>query len=257
MIKIENLEYTDKGDPVIKGISTTLQDMEITGICGPSGAGKSALLNILDGSIKGYTGSAEIDNIELSLLDKNEHSRKASLCYGRWDYINYESTLYNFILQGRTCYRKMLSPFNDKDKLIAESCIDEFQLQPYKDIRLKNLSDSIIQTGKIARTLTRQSTLLLLDTPDQFLNINQKKILYRVLKKYLSSGKKTILIASGDINFLSNICDRILIMDKGEIVEDRFPGELTADSLKKIFKTEVLMIKNIITGKNEFQIIEE
>ncbi len=257
MIKIEDLKYSSKGEPVLKGISTTLQDMEITGICGPAGAGKSVLLNILDGSIKGYTGSAEMDNIDLSLLDRNEHKRKSSLCYARWDYINYESTLYNFILQGRSCYRKLLSPYDDKDKLIAENYIDEFQLQPYKDIKLKNLSDSLIQTGKIARTLVQESTLLLLDTPDQFLNINQKKILYRVLKKYLSSGKKMILIASGDINFLSNICDRILIIDKGGIIEDKFPGELTAGSLKKIFKTEVLMIKNIITGKNEFQIIEE
>jgi len=256
MIEIENLEYTAKGDPIISGISMTLHDMEITGICGPPGAGKSVLLNILDGSTRGYTGSAKIEERELSLLNKNEHNRESALCNARWDYINYESTLYNFILQGRSCYRKLLNPYNDTDKLIVENCIDEFLLQPWKDIKLKNLPDSVIQTGKIARTIARQSSLLLLDTPDQFLNINQKKNLYRILKKYVSSGKKMILIASADINFLSNICDRIVIMDKGKIIEDKLPGELTADSLKKIFKTEVVMIKNIITGKNEFQIIE-
>jgi len=256
MIRIENLEYIAKGEPVINGISTTLHDMEITGICGPPGAGKSVLLNILEGTIKGYTGSATIDDTEISLLNRNDHNRKSALCYARWDYINYESTLYNFILQGRSCYRKMLNPYNDTDKQIVETYIDEFLLQTSKNIKLKNLSDSIIQTGKIARTLARQSTLLLLDTPDQFLNINQKKNLYRILKKYASSGKKMILIASGDINFLSNICDRIVIMEKGKIIEDKLPGELTAESIKKIFRTEVVMIKNIITGKNEFQIIE-
>lgn len=257
MIQLQDLEYYIKGSPVLNGITVTLHEMEITGICGPAGAGKSVLLNILNGNMSGYAGSVKIDQEELGLLSKDELNKKSSLCYGRWDNINYESTLYNFILQGRSCYRKFLSPFDDADREAAESLIHEFKLQPYSGLKLKNISDSIVQTGKIAATLVRHSPLLLLDTPDLFLDISRKKILYRTLKKYVSTGKRSILIASGDINFLSNICDRIILMDKGRITEDRTPGDLSADSIKKLFGTEVLMIKNIITGKNEFQIIEE
>ena len=137
------------------------------------------------------------------------------------------------------------------------SLIHELQLQSYSGIKLKNISGSVLQIGKIARTLAQESPNLLLDTPDQNLNLNQKKTLYRTLKKYIAAGKRTILIASGDINFLSNICDRIILTDKGKITEDKAPGELSAESIKKLFESDVVMIKNIITGKNEFQIIEE
>jgi len=257
MIQLRDLEYHIKDNPVLNGITVSLHDMEITGICGPAGAGKSALLNILNGNITGYAGSVRLDEYELRLLGKDELNRKSALCHARWDNINYESTLYNFILQGLSFYRRIFIPFDDVDRDAAESLIHELMLQPYSGLKLKNIPDSVLQTGKIARALAGQSPIILLDTPDLFLNMNQRKTLYRTLKKYVSSGRRTILIASGDINFLSNICDRIIFMDRGGIIEDRTPGELSAGSIKKIFGTDALMIKNIITGKNEFQIIVE
>ncbi len=87
--------------------------------------------------------------------------------------------------------------------------------------------------------------------------MKQVKYFFRAIKKHASSGNKSILIASGNINFLTNICDRILIIDKGKIIGDKLPDEISSDLLKSLFNIDLIMVKNIVTGKNEFQIIEE
>jgi len=257
MLEIKNLTCRISKHPVINNISASFRDREIAGLLGPSGAGKTSFLKILSGTIKNYQGSVKINNTELSELTGRDVTEKTVLCESTGHDFNDESTLYNFILSGRLFNKKFLNPYSESDHLIADELTEKFNLDTLRDRKLKILPHSIIQAARIARTLASQCEITLFDNPDIFLNINQIKQFFRNIKKHAAAGRNSVILASGNINFLTNICDRILILDKGEIVEDKLPEEISAELLKSIFNTDLIMVKNIVTGKNEFQIIEE
>ncbi len=257
MIKIKNLTYTIPEKPVIDNISLTLKEMEIIGICGPPGSGKTTLLQILAGKLKNYTGSIKLDETELSSIPVKTLNKQIVLDDTDKKKYNEESTLYNFILSGRWLYKKFLNPYDEKDHHLTEDIIQKLHLENIKNSKLKTLSHSTLQLAKIGKILACQSNITLLDNPEKCLNINQRKNIFTVLKKYISENRRIIIIASGDINFMTNLCDRIIIMDKGKIIEDKRPEDISAEIMEAVFKTRLVMIKNIITGKSEFQIIEE
>lgn len=257
MIKITNLIYPIAKAPVIDNISLTLKEMEIIGICGPPGSGKTTLLQILAGKLKNYAGSIKLNNSELSSIPANIFNKQVVIGDSDRGRFNEESTLYNFILSGRRLYKKFLNPYDENDHHVTEDIIQELHMENMKNSKLKTLSHSALQIARIGKILVSQSNLTLLDNPERCLNINQKKTMFTVLKKHASGNGKNVVIASGDINFMTNLCDRIIIIDNGKIIEDKRPENISAEILETIFKTRLVMIKNIITGKNEFQIIEE
>ena len=257
MIKIKNLTYLISKKPVIDNISLTLKEMEIIGICGPPGSGKTTLLQILAGKLKNYTGSIELNGTELSSIPVNILNKQVVLDDLDKGKFNEESTLYNFILSGRWLYKRFLNPYDENDHHLTEDIIQKLHLENNKNNKLKTLSHSCLQIARIGKVLAHQSDITLLDNPERCLNINQRKNIFTVLKKYASGNGKNIIIASGDINFITNLCDRIIIIDNGKIIEDTSPENISAEIMEAVFKTKLVMIKNIITGKNEFQIIEE
>ena len=257
MLEIKNITYKISKTQVINDISASIRDGEITGFLGPSGGGKTILFGILSGELKNYRGSIKISNTELSELSGSSLSEKTVICGSSCKNLNDEATIYNFVLSGRLFNKKFLNPYSESDIIIADEIIEKFKLNTFRDRKLKTLPHSIIQTARIARTLASQSEITIFDNPEIYLNMNQVKYFYRALKKHAASGSKSVLIASGNINFLTNICDRILLIDKGEIIGDKLPDEISSDLLKSLFNIDLIMVKNIITGKNEFQIIEE
>jgi ABC-type cobalamin/Fe3+-siderophores transport system ATPase subunit len=257
MLEIKNLTYNISKHRIINEMSVSFRNREITGFLGPSGAGKTSLLEILSGKLKNYQGSIKINSTELSDLSGRDLSEKTVLCESSWYNFNDESTLYNFILSGRLFNKRFLNPYSESDHLIADELTEKLNLNAYRDRKLKTLPHSVIQTARIARTLASRSEVTLFDDPDIYMNINRIKYFFRAIKKHASAGENIIIISSGNINFLANICDRILIIDKGGIIEDKLPDEISAELLKSVFNTDLVMVKNIITGKNEFQMIEE
>lgn len=257
MIKIKNLTCSISKTPVIENISLTFKEMEIIGICGPPGSGKTTLLKILAGKLKNYTGSIELNKAELSSIPKHQLDRQVVLCDSDRGSFNEESTLYNFVLSGRRFYKKFLNPYDGNDHHVTEDIIKNLHMEDMTNNKLKTLSHSALQTARIGKTLASQSNITLFDNPERCLNINQKKNIFTVLKKHASGNNRNVIIASGDINFMTNLCDRIIIIDNGIIIEDKLPEKISAEIMEAVFKTKLIMVKNIITGKNEFQIIEE
>lgn len=257
MIEIKNLTYLISEKPVIDNISLTLKEMEITGICGPPESGKTTLLQILAGKLKNYTGSIKLNETELSSIPIKTLNKQIVLSDPDREKLNEESTLYNFILSGRELYKRFLNPYDEKDHHLTEDIIQKLHLENIKNSKLKTLSHSCLQLAGIGKILAYQSSITLLDNPEKCLNINQRKNIFTVLKKHASGKGKNIIIASGDINFMTNLCDRIIIIDNGKIIEDKSPENISAETIESVFKTRLVMVKNIITGKNEFQIIEE
>ena len=256
MIEINNLSLTLRKKTILDGINLKLNDGEIIGVIGNSGSGKTIFLRTLSGLTKGYTGNILINDKSLKSISQKKAIRYLSHL-GKEMPANRDDTLYNFLLLSRIPYKKFLNPFSDYDYQVTEEYIKSFSLDKFKDEKLNALSDSTLKKALLAQTMIREPETLLLDNPTTELDISSQQLLKKALSKYVIDGSRIILLCSNDLNFVSNIADRIIIMDSGHIAEEGGVEILSAERIKKYFGIEVLISKNIYSGKPEIHFFPE
>ena len=151
----------------------------------------------------------------------------------------------------------MLSPYSDIDKEIAYREMTNFGLNHLAEIRLKLISETSQKMASLARVFSAQTKILLLEKPDSGLNIDQRVILSKCIKKYTMPGNSTVILTSTDLNFIAATCDKIIVLHDNGIAETGTHRIITGEFIKKYFNVEAVITKNIYTGLPEIQIIEE
>lgn len=254
MININNLSLTYKKNTILKDVTFTLHNGEILGITGPAGCGKSSLLKAVSGRIKAAEGTIKINSKRISEMRKKEISSAISFLSFPYEY-NPEATVFEETIKGRIHLKKFLNPFSELDRDSTHSVLNETGLSDNLSSRLKRSSDSIIRMALIARTINSESDNILLDTPEQGLDLSQKLSVIRTLKKYTARGDKSVLIASSELDFLVKVCDRIIVLKYGAIHETGGSDIITEELMKRVFEVDAMIVKNIITGHPEIHII--
>jgi ABC-type cobalamin/Fe3+-siderophores transport system ATPase subunit len=88
-------------------------------------------------------------------------------------------------------------------------------------------------------------------------NLNQSVLLGKNIKKYTSLGDNIVILTSTSLNFIAATCDRIIVLSDNSIAESGSHRIITDEFVKKYFKVESIVTKNIYTGLPEVQVIEE
>lgn len=257
MLTLNNLNYTLSNKLLLNNISAVFNDGEIVGITGAAGSGKSILIDLLNSKRRNYNGSIFIDQSELKNIDKKDLKKIVSHYSSTGNTVNPEAIVKEWIIGGRINQKKILSPYSDMDKEIAYRKMEIFGLEQSADIRLKFISETSRKMASLARVFAAQSDIILLEKPDAGLNINQRVLLTRAVKKYTSTGRRIIILTSSDLNFIAASCDRILVLAGGGIAESGTHRIITEEFIKKYFGVEAIVTKNIYSGLPEVQIIEE
>jgi ABC-type cobalamin/Fe3+-siderophores transport system ATPase subunit len=257
MLKIDNLTYRIGDNLLFKNISAEFNDGEIIGITGPAGSGKSTLIDLLRKKHTSYDGSIFIDNTDIKTTDKKRLKILISHFSISDNLVNPESVVKEWILGGRINHKKKLSPYSETDREIAARETGNFGLNSFSELRLKLLPKTSIQMASLARVFSAQSKIMLLKNPEAGLNINQKVLLTKCIKKYTIKGQNTVILSSNDLNFLAAVCDKIIVLADNVIAETGTQRIITGEFIKKYFYVEAIVTKNIYSGLPEIQIIEE
>ena len=231
MIKVENLTKRYGSHNAVKGISFQVEEGEILGFLGPNGAGKSTTMNILTGYLSPTSGTVRINGHDI-LEEPNEAKRNIG-------YLPEHPPLYldmtvreylDFVYDLKKC------TINRK-KHIAEIC----RLMHIEDVYgrlIKNLSKGYRQRVGFAQALIGNPPVLILDEPTVGLDPNQI-IEIRTLIKNLGKHH-TVILSSHILSEIEAVCDRIVIINGGEIVADN-----TADNLSAQFSSDRRMLARI------------
>jgi iron complex transport system ATP-binding protein len=250
MIEISGLKLSLGGMPVLDDVSITLSDGEILGIIGPAGSGKSTLLRTAAGREKPSRGSVQLDGRNILKMKNRERERSVSFFSGA-EPLNREDTVENFVVLSRACLRGPLSPFTDIDRETAAACMADLGLERVRDRKLGELCRNDLILALLAHAFTREAGALLLDEPGRFLDLNSLKLLHRTLSKISGRARTAILFCTNDINFASQVADRIAVMHLGRIVEAGKPSIITAELVRDYFGVEAVLSKNIFNGRPE------
>ncbi len=257
MLKINNLTLKIRDCLIFKNISAEFNDGEIIGITGPAGSGKSTFIDLLRNKHKNYDGNIIIDNTDIKTTDKKRLKILISHYSASDNLINPESVVKEWILGGRINHKKNFGPYSEIDKEIAVRETENFGLSSFTDQKLKLISKTSVLMASLAKIFAAQSRIMLLKNPEAGLNLNQKVLLTKCIKKYTMKGQNTVILCSNDLNFLAAVSDRIIVFADNVIAETGTQKIITGDFIKKYFNVEAIVTKNIYSGLPEVQIIEE
>ena len=259
MIKIKDLskDYISGKDRLIavKDVSLHIKKGEIFGIIGLSGAGKSTLIRCINRLEEPTSGKILIDNVDITTLDKE------SLRLIRKD-IGMIFQHFNLLSQ-KTVYDNIAFPLHleGKDKLEIDNSVNELleyvELTDKKHAYPSQLSGGQKQRVAIARAIANNPKILLSDEGTSALDPRTTKSILSLLNKIRNELGITIVMITHQMEVVKEICDRIAIMDNGQVVETntvenifKEPKTKTANSfinsLQSSFEDEII-------NPNDFQ----
>lgn len=228
MLKVENVkkkfEKLTKKNKKIEfyannGISLEASDGEIVGILGPNGAGKTTLLRIIAGILEPTSGTVTFD--ELNYHD-NETEIKKNIAY-----LSGNTKIYNTLSSYELLH--MCADIYGVPKTDIEPRIMEIakilDMESFLYNRIGSLSTGQTQRVNIARSLIHNPKYYILDEATSGLDIISSQIILNFIKGEKISGK-TILYSTHYMEEAENICDRVLMINKGVVIASGTPGEI-------------------------------
>jgi lipooligosaccharide transport system ATP-binding protein len=239
VIRAKDLRKTYKDFVAVDGINFEVYRGESFGLLGPNGAGKSTTMKMIS-SVSQRTGG------ELEILGKepNTHGPQIRAHLGvvpQKDLLDRELKVWeNLMVYGRYfgLSRKWL-------KVKIEELLDFAQLKDKRNSKAEDLSGGMQRRLAIARGLVNEPEILLLDEPTTGLDPQARHILWDRLFRLKEQGV-TLVITTHYMDEAEQLCDRLIVMDKGQIMAEGSPAEL----IKKYSSKEVVELR-FGTDKNE------
>ncbi len=219
MVEVKNLVKTYGDIRAVDNVSFKVEDGEILGFLGPNGAGKSTTMNIITGYISSSGGTVTINDAEI-LRDPKEAKKQIG-------YLPEIPPLYTDMtvqkyLEFMFAIKKIKLPKAEHIKEVLSLT----KLTDHKKRLIKNLSKGYKQRVGLAQALLGNPPVLILDEPTVGLDPSQIRE-FRTLIKGL--GKKhTVIFSSHILSEVQAICDRIVVINNGEVVADAKTDELSS-----------------------------
>ncbi len=201
----------------MEGVSLALRPGRLVAVIGPNGAGKSTLLKSLTGSLPLQDGRAELCGRDVKSLSSREVARLAAFALTRRESVSL--SVLDYVLLGRTPHRPLLSvSYSDEDLRIANEAISQVGLSDRAQSQVSTLSDGLRQLASVARALTQQPKLLLLDEPTANLDpANQLRVLSVVSSATKERGMATVAVLH-DVNAALDWADDVVVMRGGRLL---------------------------------------
>nr|WP_298477213.1 ABC transporter ATP-binding protein [uncultured Maribacter sp.] len=216
VLSAQNLKigYTAKKQHTQIGssISFTANTGELIAIIGVNGAGKSTLLRTIGNVQKSLAGELHIRNKNISKHTPQELALEISLVLTE-KIASKNLTVLELIALGRQPYTNWIGNLSDKDTNAIQDAITKVSLQDLKHKKCYELSDGQMQRVMIARALSQDTSIMLLDEPTTHLDLYHKANILKLLKSIAYTTQKTILFTTHEIELAIQLCDKMLLIN--------------------------------------------
>ena len=235
-LKVKNVEFRYASVPILKDICIELAASEMLGVVGPNGAGKSTLLRCIDRILKPQRGSILLDEREIKKMSMLELAKKLGYIPQSTSQV-FPATVFDTVLLGRRPHVGWRSSEKDTEKVLETLQmlnIEEFAMRDINEI-----SGGQQQKVFIARALTQEPDVLLLDEPTSNLDIKHQLEVMEIIKSIVREKEISAIMAIHDLNLASRYADRIIMMTDGEIFSaGDSVSVLTPESIKQVYGVE-------------------
>ena len=206
---LQNVSKSYGSVKALKDISVSLKKGEVVGLLGPNGAGKSSLMKILTGYYKEWEGQISFDTLDLK-GDLQSIQKQVG-------YLPENNPLYNemYVIE----YLKYVGGLHKLKNPPYKEILEKTGLVEHQSHKIQTLSKGYRQRVGLAAALIHDPQLLILDEPTTGLDPNQLVAIRKLIREL--GKEKTVLLSTHILQEVDALCDRVIIINKGEIVLDQ------------------------------------
>lgn len=242
ILEVNDISFSYGDELIFENINFSINKGDVLCILGPNGTGKTTLIKCLN-------GLHEIDSGEILVNGKNIKTLSFSQISKHIGYIpqahtpSFPFTVFDVVLMGRAPYLNLTQSPKKKDEKIAEKSLKTLGIYDLKDKEYTNLSGGERQLVFLARVLTQQPDILILDEPTSHLDFGNQIKLLEIVDMLAESGLSVIMSSHfPDHAFLSST--KVAIMKNKKFIDFGTPEDVvTEDNLKEAYSIDVKLIE--------------
>ena len=240
LLNVENLGIQFGGLKAVQNVDLYMNQGELIGLIGPNGAGKTTTFNMLTGVYAPTEGAITFEGNSIAGLDPYKVTRQGiSRTFQNIRLFKELSVLDNVKVANHGLAKHNLfstifrlpSHFKGEAKMEEESLafLKIFGLDIYRDELSKNLPYGMQRRLEIARALAAGPKLLLLDEPAAGMNPQETQELMELIAFIRKEFNLTILLIEHDMSLVMGICERIYVLDHGQLIAEGTPAEIRSN----------------------------
>ena len=234
-----SIGYTSKKakNIIASNIDLSLEKGKLITLIGANGIGKSTLLRTITGIQKTISGTVLLNGKNIHGLDSLTLAQKLSVVLTE-KLPPSNLTVWELIALGRQPYTNWIGKLTDKDIAKINEAIELTQISHLISKKHYEISDGQLQIVLIARALAQDTPLIILDEPTTHLDLLNKVVLFKLLKKLTQETGKCILFSTHDIDMAIQLSDEMIIMTPENVIQDQPCNLILKGSFNALFQDE-------------------
>jgi branched-chain amino acid transport system ATP-binding protein len=239
-LTVSEATLTFGGLNALTGVNISFEPGLITSVIGPNGAGKTSLLNCVSGFYHPTQGSIHYGQRDLTHASPHQISTMGiARAFQNLELFKGLSVLDNLLLARHQnlkysilhaiFYFGKASRVEAENRAYVEKVIDFMELEPYRKKTVGNLSYGVQKRVEVARALTLEPQLLLLDEPMAGMNIEEKEDIVRFILDLKKEWGITVVLVEHDLGVVMDISDQIYVLDFGVVIGSGKPHEIASN----------------------------
>lgn len=243
MLRAKGLTKRYGGRTVLRGVDFRLGQGETVGLIGPNGSGKTTLVRLLSGEEKPDEGRVLLEGRELSAWHPRERAKKMAVL-PQEGLPPVPFTVEEVVKMGR--HPHMRRPWMGReDRMAVESILERTGLVRDRHRPVDSLSGGERQRVAIAKAMAQEPRLLILDEPTTYLDIRHQLEILDEVRRWRKERGLAVLMVLHDLNLAAQYCDRLLLLQEGELVGAGKPSEvIRSDLIRKVYGVEAVIIRH-------------
>ena len=246
-ISAQGLTYEVDDKRLLQGVSLHADRGQLVGLVGPNGAGKTTLLRALSGILRCQEGVVRFDGVDVEHQSSRALAASVALVPQIAPYTHGFNVI-ELVLMGRYPHLGRFQIEGREDNRIARDAMRLTETEQFADRTLDTLSGGERQRVFIARALTQQPRVLLLDEPTTNLDVLHQLKVLDVVRRLVDDGL-TAIAAIHDLNMAARYCDRLVLLSGGRVLAEGPPEQvLSPETMESAFGVRAAIHRDPVTG---------
>jgi len=232
LLSVQHVSWHADNQLILDDISFAINKGSFTGILGPNGAGKSSLLRCLYRYIKPDSGSVKFNQQDIwQQYDAYQYAQDIAVVLQETP-THFNLTVYDIVALGLLPHKGLFTREQSSDRKKIDCAIKQVGLVEKTLQNFEHLSGGEKQRALIARAIVQSPSLLIMDEPTSHLDVRYQ---IQVIELAKSLGI-TVIASFHDLNLASAMCDQLIVLNKGKLVEQGTPQKvITSEMLSNVF----------------------
>jgi iron complex transport system ATP-binding protein len=259
-LSVEQVSYAYSANPsqaplfTLEATSFQARPGEIVAILGPNASGKSTLLKLIAGAQQPLSGRVLLNGFVTHSLTPRIRAQRVAMVQQESP-LMFPSRAWQFVLQGRHPYSRTLHFESDDDVLVARNALAQVGAGHLSDRWMDQISGGEKQRVILARALSQQPLLLLLDEPTLHLDIGSQVGLLDTLRRLAAENRYTVVVVTHELNLAAQYADQIVLLHRGKCLRVGPPSVVyQRELLEQVFQTP-LAVESSPTGRPRVTIL--